>query len=395
MGIDSERAGKRYTPTWAPLILDIMKDPERVSTHIRSLIGAHILKVAYGYTVDVDGTDPLVELAERFAGEFSQAAQPGTWMVDAIPFLKTLPDWMPGMQFKEVGREWHAHTMELVERPFEFVKQQMTKGTASPSFSSFHLERKLNEEEEWTVKWAAAQIYAAGRDTTAAAIETFYLAMALFPNVLRRAQEEVDSVIGIDQLPTFADRKRLPYIDAILKETLRWNSVIPMGIPHESTSDDIYCGYCIPKGAIVLINIWKISRDPKNYRDPEIFDPERFIGSEGREPEVDPRSIAFGFGRRICSGKDLAEASMFIVIAMSVAAFDIRKLKDVDGRDIEPSMEFTAGFLSHPKEVRCSIRPRSEKLAALIAAMNDDQPWGESDAEKINNLNWKREEASI
>ena len=87
--------------------------------------------------------------------------------------------------------------------------------------------------------------------------------MTLFPEVQRRAQEEIDRVLGIDwvsgglgRLPTVADRRDLPYIDAVVKEVFRWHPVAPMGIPHMSTEADKYGDYYIPKGSLIMPNIW-------------------------------------------------------------------------------------------------------------------------------------------
>jgi cytochrome P450 len=87
-------------------------------------------------------------------------------------------------------------------------------------------------------------------------MECFFLAMTLYPEIQRKAQEEIDRVIGPSRLPGFEDRPHLPYIDAIVKEVLRWHPVAPMGIPHMTTEDDVYEGYLIPKGAYLLPNIW-------------------------------------------------------------------------------------------------------------------------------------------
>lgn len=80
--------------------------------------------------------------------------------------------------------------------------------------------------------------------------------MTLFPEVRRKAQEELDQVIGTDRLPNISDRDRLPYVNAVVKEALRWHQVAPLGVAHCSTADDIVDGYYIPKGAIVVPNIW-------------------------------------------------------------------------------------------------------------------------------------------
>lgn len=80
--------------------------------------------------------------------------------------------------------------------------------------------------------------------------------MRLYPDVMKRAQAEIDKVVGRGRLPTFADRERLPYICAIVKEVLRWRPVGPIGLPHQTSQDDTYEGYFIPKGTLVLLNFW-------------------------------------------------------------------------------------------------------------------------------------------
>ncbi|KAG1849808.1 cytochrome P450 [Suillus tomentosus] len=76
--------------------------------------------------------------------------------------------------------------------------------------------------------------------------------MVLYPDVQRRAQAEIASVIGRDRLPTFEDRASLPYVEAILRETFRWHPILPLDLPHATSSDDIYDGYFIPKGLLFL-----------------------------------------------------------------------------------------------------------------------------------------------
>ena len=84
--------------------------------------------------------------------------------------------------------------------------------------------------------------------------------MVVFPNTQQKAQAELDEVVGRGRLPTFADYERLPYIRAIIKETLRWRPVVPMALPHLLTQDDIYNGYYIPKGTICIPNVWQVPK---------------------------------------------------------------------------------------------------------------------------------------
>lgn len=80
--------------------------------------------------------------------------------------------------------------------------------------------------------------------------------MTLYPEVQRKAQEEINRVLGCDRLPTVADRPRLPFVEALVKEVLRWHPVGPMGLPHMSSEDDTWNGYFIPKGSFLMANIW-------------------------------------------------------------------------------------------------------------------------------------------
>jgi len=101
-----------------------------------------------------------------------------------------------------------------------------------------------------------------------------------------------------------------------------------------------------------------MSHDPSVYKNPFEFDPDRFIPSEGKPAEQDPRELVFGFGRRRCPGTHLADASAFIACAMSLAVFEISKSVE-NGIVIEPVLESTTGTISHPKPFKCTIRPRS------------------------------------
>ena len=147
--------------------------------------------------------------------------------------------------------------------------------------------------------------------------------MAQFQEVQKKAQSELDGVVGPDRLPEFSDLKSLPYTMAITKELLRWHIVTPIGLPHRTVADDEYDGYLVPGGSIVFVDVWcvtthyvtnfsklayprthpvfrGISRDPAVYPDPEDFIPERFLDANGQLDVTgkDPSDYAFGFGRR-------------------------------------------------------------------------------------------------
>src|ERR1700733_3345832 len=228
----------------------------------------------------------------------------------------------------------------------------------------------------------------------------FFLAMTLFPEVQLKAQEEIDRIVGTKRLPNVEDRANLPYVDAIVKEVLRWHPVGPIGLPHMTTEDDIFNGYLIPKGALILANIWyasifysplvanfdasnrAINHDPKVYHDPSVFKPERFLNSPEHEPEPDSYNVSFGFGGPIFSGRVLADSAIYLTVAQSLAVCTVSKAVE-NGKEIEPVFQFSPGIISHPAPYQTSIKPRSPEHEALVRAVEMEHPWEEGDAKYL------------
>ncbi|KAG1780027.1 cytochrome P450 [Suillus placidus] len=343
----------------------VLAKPDQLQEHVRHTAGAVILRISHGYEVK-ESNDPFIDLANRAITNVSEATAPGAFMVDILPFLAKVPAWFPGAGFKRLAREWRETLEEMVSAPHKFVKDQMADGVAPMSFTSNLMEGcDMSAEEDYAVKWSAFSLYSGGSDTTVSAIYSLFLAMTLFPDVQKKAQAEIDAVVGPDRLPTFADRDSLPYIDALVKEVLRWNVVTPTGFPHCVTEDDIHDGYYIPKGSLVIPNVWFMLNNPRTYANPSQFNPERFLAKDGKEPEMEPRTVCFGFGRRICPGIHLADASIWISTVMSLAVFDISKVVE-NGVEITPEVEFLPGTVSHPKAFKCSIKRRSATAVGLI-----------------------------
>ncbi|KAJ8689723.1 hypothetical protein PTI98_012597 [Pleurotus ostreatus] len=131
---------------------------------------------------------------------------------------------------------------------------------------------------------------------TYATLLVFVLAMALHPKVQLQAQKEIDEVIGSQRLPGIADKAQLPFVNAVIKETIRWRPIVPLTLGRRTSQDDIYRGLFIPKGAMVVPNVWAVAFAANERYDPQQFLPERFL--DPTEDVVDPSSWAFGFGKR-------------------------------------------------------------------------------------------------
>ncbi|KAJ7211168.1 cytochrome P450 [Mycena pura] len=377
-------AAKQFHPQETAAVHQVLRrflrNPHDIMGHFRHMAGALIMDIAYGIKV-LPSDDPHIQVVEQAVHNLSNASIPGAFLVDIFPALKYVPSWFPGAGFKRKAKEWKKGVREVLEKPFQETKRNITMGTAQPSFTSLNLHH-INESEasdvttqESLIKGVAATMYSAGAETTVSALGTFVLALLANPEAQMKAQDEIDSVIGPGNLPDFADEPSLPYVSAIVKEVLRWRNVAPIAFPHYITVDDEYRGYRIPAGSLVIGNTWAILHDKEMYADPHTFNPERFLLDGKLDPTVrDPETAAFGFGRRICPGRHMATASIWIAVASMLAAFDIKKAVDEDGKEIEPSFEYSStGVLSAPLPFKCSITPRSPQVVEVIQATGGTQ----------------------
>ncbi|KAH9929328.1 cytochrome P450 [Fomitopsis serialis] len=353
------------------LLNRLLDTPDDFMGHLRHMAGSLIIGVAYGLEVQPKD-DPYVATAERALHAMAMAGNAGSFLVDSIPILRHVPTWFPGAEFRRKAIEWKKSTTAMVEVPFKAVKRAIADGMATPSMIASLL-GTLDESDDSThleklYSGVAAAAYTGGSDTTVSALGSFFLAMLLYPDIQRKAQAELDRVIGNDRLPEFSDQRSLPYISAVVQEVLRWRPVTPLAVPHRLTSEDEFHGYRLPAGAIVVGNGWAMLHDEKRFPNPEEFIPERFLTPDGElnDKMKDAELPAFGFGRRICPGRYLACASLWISVASVLSTMEIHKLLDDRGTPIEPSEEYTTGLVTYPLPFKCGFKPRSKAVEDLI-----------------------------
>ncbi|KAF8523760.1 cytochrome P450 [Hysterangium stoloniferum] len=358
------------------LLRSILRSPTELDTSIQHTIGNVLLGMVYGFDVQLED-DPHVEITEQFTTGVMLGVNPGRFLVNVIPWLRYAPSWVPGNKFKAHTKEVREVSEKLIRVPFESYNRQLAAGNASACFigdALGDLDEMANPEVLDEIKKTAASMYAAGAETSVLPLKFCILALILHPQVQHRAHKELDTVLGSPdnnsfRLPSFEDRPHLPYIDALVKESLRWIPAAAMGFPHATSEENVYRGCRIPRGSIVLANSWAMLHDETVYPDPFSFRPERFLASVDKAPEVDPLTQGvFGFGRRVCPGQEIAYTLLWIEIASLLAVFDFAPAKDSEGRDIDVSYAAVpeGAMLLQPPAYPRSITPRSQYTKARI-----------------------------
>ncbi|KAL1950428.1 hypothetical protein VTO73DRAFT_5552 [Trametes versicolor] len=355
-------------------LVKLLDKPTQLRDLIRYNFSAAAMKVVYDAEI-VDEKDDRIEMIDvGFAGlrELTVSVQ---MLLEFLPVLGHLPDWMPGSGFARTLTRSQAPSDHLVHVEFNTARTNVEQGAKGAFLVSELLARlgqttqtkEVLEEDELISKNVAAVAVEGGSDTTFSTVEGLFLALSHHPEVQKKAQAELDTVVGPHRLPEFSDRDSLVYVNAIVKEALRWHNVLPLGVGHRTVEDDEFHGYFIPAGTTVIGGVWGCAHDPAIYPDPDTFNPDRFIKDGQLDPSVlDPASLVFGWGRRICPGRFFADAALFITVASLLHTFEITPPLDAYGNPIRIELNASHGFLSYPVDSRCTVKPRSPEAAALL-----------------------------
>ncbi|KAI0049104.1 cytochrome P450 [Auriscalpium vulgare] len=341
--------------------------PEAFREHIELLQGQIIMSITYGY--DVTGHDDhYLGLARGMSEIGPRTILPGAILYNDLPILGYLPEFLPGMGFKALARHGHALNVEARNAPMRWVQDAIKNGTAAPSLTRESI-RELEEDPAADqaqglsdISAASGSLFTAGSDTTTTAMAVFFLVMTLFPDVQQRARAEVDAATRRERLPNYDDRAGMPYVNAVMQEILRWHTVLALGLPHAALEDDVYEGYFIPKGSLIMTNVWVMMHDPEAYPDPDAFNPARYITSDGHFKEDPAVTATFGFGRRLCPGRHLVDSTLYLVIVSVLATFEVRRTPETPAE-----AAFTDALVSHPEKFACEIVPRGDVPGDLIS----------------------------
>ncbi|KAI0817856.1 putative cytochrome P450 [Xylaria sp. FL0064] len=379
------RAAEAFGPYQAlenqQMMYDILNDPSNFVQHCRRYSNSLMTTTTFGYRVPTCD-DPHFKELFKVLDEFFRVVQTGqAALLDYIPILQTLPTWM--LPIKQRAQSNHQREKTLYRYHWDKAKADiLSSEKANPSFSvGLIREQEKHGFNDDFAAYITGTLLEAGTDTTASTLIWFVCAMLVFPEVQKRAKAELDRVVGADRMPLPEDEPNLQYVRGCVKESLRWMPVTIMGaMPHALTQDDHYMGFRLPKGAVLVNNVYTIHRDAARYLRPDQFDPDRFKDDRQSfydaavNPDVSQRDqFAFGAGRRICPGMHVADRSLFLSISRLLWAFDIKRPLDAEGNEIVPDpTKITQGFLAVPLPFQAIITPRDAKRAEIIRKQWED-----------------------
>ncbi|OQU95238.1 hypothetical protein CLAIMM_01474 [Cladophialophora immunda] len=351
---------------------EMMQSPEKWFNHLRRYAAAVILASVYGQrgaTYDDPRIRGFYEIETAFAETMAAGATPP---VDAFPFLKYIPNFLTPYKARAValGERQKAFYNTLLEK----TKARMDQQAAAPCFMQKLLQGSDKSGLSYDqLVYVGGILLEAGSETSASNLHLFVLAMISHPEVLKKAQAEVDNVCGVSTSPSAKHIEDLPYMRAIMTEIFRWRPLAPEGQPHMLTQDDWYDNYFLPKGTIVFANTWSIHHDETEYEKPAEFIPERWLnnkfGTRASNDIVDGdnrrTTYAFGASRRVCPGQDMGENSLMINMAKMAWAFDI-KADPASPPNLDERETYSDTFVGGPNPFPALFTVRSQRHREVL-----------------------------
>ncbi|KAK7330300.1 hypothetical protein VNO77_24490 [Canavalia gladiata] len=285
----------------------------------RVMIGRRVFNDGNG------GCDPMADEFKSMVVELMVLA--GVFNIgDFVPALEWLD--LQGVQakMKKLHKRFDSFLSSIVEEHKIISKTEKHQDMLSTLLSLKDSPEDGEKLTDTEIKALLLNMFAAGTDTSSSTTEWAIAELIKNPNLMVKLQQELDSVVGRDRLVTELDLPHLPYLEAVVKETFRLHPSTPLSLPRVAAESCEIFGYHIPKGATLLVNVWAIARDPKEWPNPLEFKPERFLPG-GEKADVDVKGndfevIPFGAGRRICAGMTMGLRVVQLLTATLAHAFD-------------------------------------------------------------------------
>ncbi|KAK9082888.1 hypothetical protein Scep_029359 [Stephania cephalantha] len=238
----------------------------------------------------------------------------------AIPNLADLYPVLGSSDFQGLRKASAECVSKMNESWAKIVRERRASGDHSRNdFLDVLIQQNFSDPQ---IDALLLEIFGPGSDTSTSTIEWAMAELMRSPETLKKVQEEVNTVVGMNREVRESDLASLPYLHACMKETLRLHPPVTFLLPHRATETCQVMNYTVPKGCQLMVNTYAIGRDPKTWDEPLRFKPERFVNSEVDYQGNDFHYIPFGAGRRICPGLSLATRVIRLILASLVKDFE-------------------------------------------------------------------------
>ncbi|KAL2802349.1 cytochrome P450 [Aspergillus granulosus] len=383
-------AAKQYLPyqelETRQLLFDLLRTPTEWRGHIERYSNSVAMTMVNGRRI-IDAADPRVKETIQDLYDLAETGVRGAFL-DSWPFLWKLPEWM--FPVCKQARKIAAKHREFIWRNYSDVAERTSQGEVLPSVNHA-IQEKLRQGWPGVSEIEGAEIghhlLTGTTDTTASTLINWVAAMCLNPEAQKKAQEEIDRVVGPNRLPTDEDAVNLPYVQQVIQEAQRWITSVPLSLPRAANAPVHWGKYTIPEETGLIMNSHALHNDPDIFPEPDKFIPERWGGKPNASSNGDSQLLfTFGAGRRVCPGQHLAERSLFLVISHWLWGFDTLQATDDDKNKIPIDKDdLRPGFIVCLNPFAAKITPRTPQHRKVI-----ESTWKEELAVSLDqNQQWK------
>ncbi|XP_056018611.1 steroid 17-alpha-hydroxylase/17,20 lyase-like [Ostrea edulis] len=334
------------------------KDPFIIRNHLDLMIFHQLYTICFGEKPAINDPEvkTLLELNEALFTDFGAGV-----LEDVVPYLK---DVYTTAKWKKLSSNTDQ-LLDIIRAKFKQHVDTFEPGINRDFIDSLLIARQEAEKEgdeaaleildDTRLVLTISDIFFAGVDTTRFTMDWFVYFMTKHPEIQSKCQEEIDRVVG-SECPSMKHRDTLHFTEACMFETMRLGNFIVMGFPHMTICNSQVGGYDIPKGTTVFINFWALHHDPKYWREPEKFDPYRYLDENGKSKTTKPDSwLPFSAGSRVCLGETVAKPEILLMCANLLQRFDIRL---PDGVKPNPEIKITGFGIELPSDYKIVVKER-------------------------------------